>query len=119
MIRTVRAATFCMLLLAVSLLAQAQGDSPFATKDPLAQALQQSSVYVGKTLRDRVDTNALEQITQQEPPDRPLKIAVLNQLPASGSVYGSRDAYTKALHDYLGLGRGTLLIVTQRGVSAA
>jgi hypothetical protein len=89
--------------------------SPFATQDPLAQALQGSPVYVGKALRDRIDGGALERITQQEPQDRPMKIAVVNELPQSGKVYGNRTAYTKALHDYLGLGRGALLIVTHRG----
>ena len=65
------------------------------------------------------ERDALEQIVQQEPPDRPLKIAVLDSLPASGKVYGTRAGYTKALHDYLGLGRGTLLIVTRRGPAMA
>ena len=93
----------------------AQSGSPFATQDPLAKELQRANVFVGKTLRDQIDSGALERITLQEPPDRPLKIAVLNQLPESGKVYGTSARYTKALHDYLGLGRGTLLIVTKRG----
>ena len=85
MIRTIRAITLCLFLLTTVVVALGQNNSPFATQDPLAQALQQNSVYVGKTLRSQVDAAALEQIAQQEPQDRPLKIAVLNQLPPSGS----------------------------------
>ncbi|HLJ56368.1 MAG TPA: hypothetical protein VKT77_15120, partial [Chthonomonadaceae bacterium] len=90
-------------------------ESPFSTQDPLARALQTDPVYVGKTLRDQIDGSALEQIAQHEPPDRPMKIAVLETLPQTGRVYGTGARYAKALHDYLGLGRGTLLIVTKRG----
>jgi hypothetical protein len=107
-----------MLLLAPAM-AQRESGSPFATSDPLAKALGQQDVYVGKSLRDRVDAEALRDIAARAPADRPLKIVVLTQLPESGRAYGTRERYTKALHDYLGLGRGTLLVVNSRGVSIA
>ncbi len=103
------------LLIAASVPAFAQDASPFATQDPLAKELQRGSVFVGKTLRSQVDSGALDRIAQREPPDRPMKIAVVSQLPESGKAYGTNARYTKALHDYLGLGRGTLLIVTRHG----
>jgi uncharacterized membrane protein YgcG len=108
-----------VILTLCGLPAIAQDAGPFATQDPLARELGRSSVFVGKTLRDQVDSSALEAIAQQAPPDRPLKIALLSQLPADGRVYGTRQGYTKALHDYLGLGRGALLIVTKRGSAMA
>ena len=77
----------------------AQNASPFATQDPLAKELQNSSVFVGTTLRDRVDSAALARIAEHEPPNRPLKIAVLSRLPQSGAANGNRARYTKALHD--------------------
>src|SRR5690242_20141892 len=105
--------------LSIAVIAQAQRGNGSDTQDPLARALQQSSVFVGRTLSGTVDADALKALTTREPADRPLKIAVVSQLPSAGRQFGTRDRYTKALHDYLGLGRGTLIIVTQRGVSAA
>src|SRR5579862_8479817 len=67
------------IVICVSAAALAQDNSPFATQDPLAQALQRSPVFVGKTLQSRIDGGALERIAQREPPDRPMKIAVVNQ----------------------------------------
>ena len=93
--------------------------SPFATQDPLAQALTKSDVYVGKTLRAQVSQDALLKLTSSAKPERPLKLAVLNTLPGSGKVYGTRGAYAKALHDYLGLKQGTLILVTKNGASVA
>jgi uncharacterized membrane protein YgcG len=89
------------------------------TQDPLAKALQRDNVYVGKTRRHQVDAAALRALTDAAPSDRPLKIAVVTALPTSGRQFGTRNEYTKQLHDYLGLRRGTLIIVTGRGVSAA
>jgi hypothetical protein len=110
----------CLLSLALIAPVRAQrGNSPFATSDPLAKALQQSNVYVGKTLRGQIDEGALRAIADRAPSDRPLKIAVVRQLPETGRQYGTRDRYTQALHDYLRLGSGTLLITTQQGVSVA
>jgi hypothetical protein len=107
------------MLLVVPATAQRESGSPFATTDPLAKALGQQNVYVGRSLRGRIDAEALRDIAARAPADRPLKIVVVNGLPDSGQVYGTREKYTKALHDYLGLGRGTLLVVTRRGVSVA
>jgi hypothetical protein len=110
----------CLLSLALIAPVMAQrGSSPFATSDPLAKALQQSNVYVGKTLRSQIDEGALRAIADRAPAERPLKIAVVTQLPETGRQYGTRDRYTKALHDYLGLGSGTLLITTHNGTSVA
>jgi uncharacterized membrane protein YgcG len=89
------------------------------TQDPLAKALQRDDVYVGKTRRSQVNATALHALTSIAPHDRPLKIAVVTELSASGKQFGTRNEYTKQLHDWLGLGRGTLIIVTGRGVSAA
>ena len=105
------------MLLILPLGAQAQNNA--AAADPLAKALQQSNVFVGKTLRDQVDQGALEQLAQNAAPSRPLKIAVVSELPASGRQFGTRNGYAKALHDWLNLGRGTLIIRTNGGVSAA
>src|SRR5262249_54093032 len=66
-------------------------------------------------LRSQIDSGALERIAQREPSDRPMKIVVVKELPPTGRVYGTNARYTKALHDYLALGRGTLLVVTQSG----
>lgn len=87
--------------------------------DPLAQALQHESVYVGKSLRSQVDERGLRDLASKAPADRPVKLVVVNQLPESGNVFGSRDLYTRALHTYLNMGRGTLLIRTTKGVSAS
>ena len=108
---------FTVLLLATSLQAQRNSVSPFETSDPLALELKKRDVYVGKSFRDRVDASALETLTQNSPQGRPVKIAVLSSLAKSGSVYGSRGAYVKALHAYLGLGQGTLFVVTKNGAS--
>ena len=97
----------------------ARAQSPFATQDPLAQALSKSDVYVGKTLRAQVSRDALLKLTSSAKPERPLKLAVLNTLPGSGKVYGTRGAYAKALHDYLGMKPGTLILVTKNGASVA
>ncbi len=87
--------------------------------DPLARALETRDVYVGKQLRSTVSEEALQRIVRKEGSAHRLKIAVVNLLPPIGKKYGTRDAYTKALHDYLNLGRGMLLIATSKGVSAA
>lgn len=105
--------------LLIALSAHAQRGNGSDPQDPLAGALQQSNVYVGKTRRSTVDASALQALTDRAPADRPLKIAVVSELPSTGRQFGTRDAYTQALHKYLGLGRGTLLIETQHGVSAA
>ncbi len=105
------------MLLILPMWARAQNNG--AADDPLAKALQQSNVFVGKTLRDQVDQGALERLAQNAAPSRPLKIAVVSELPASGRQFGTRNGYAKALHDWLGLGRGTLIIRTDGGVSAA
>src|SRR5262249_9503239 len=94
----------CLLSVALIAPASAQRSSPYETTAPLAKALQKSNVYVGRTMRGLVDEDALRAIADRAPSDRPLKIAVVFQLPASGARYGTRDRYTKALHDYLGLG---------------
>lgn len=100
--------------------AQAQrGDSsPFATQDPLARELSRSDVFVGRTMRGSVDEEALLRLTSGRPAERRLKIAVLNSLPESGRRYGTGGRYTEALHGYLGLKQGILIIVTRRGVYA-
>lgn len=106
----------CLLQLPAPTRAQGSADP----QDPLAKALQQDTVYVGKTRRDKVDGAALKTIAQNASAElQPVKIAVLTQLPASGAQFHTRDAYTKALHDYLGMGKGTLLIMTQNGASLA
>jgi uncharacterized membrane protein YgcG len=103
-----------------SVTAQAQrGDSsPFATQDPLARELSRSDVFVGRTMRGSVDERALRTLTLGRPADRRLKIAVLSSLPESGRRYGSGARYTEALHAYLGLKQGILIIVTRRSVYA-
>src|SRR5207247_6131876 len=53
------------------------------------------------------------------PANRPLKIAVVDTLPASGKQYGDRTGYTTALHRFLGMGNGILIIVTRKGVSVS
>jgi hypothetical protein len=99
--------------------AQAQrGDSPFATQDPLARELSRSDVFVGRTLRATVDESALRNLTSGRPAERRLKIAVLSSLPETGRRYGTGARYTEALHAYLGLKQGILIIVTRRGVYA-
>ena len=87
--------------------------------DTLALALKHDSVYVGKTLRSHVDEKALRDMAAKAPKDRPVKLAVVKQLPESGRSFGSRDTYTRALHKYLNMGRGTLMVVTDKGVSAS
>lgn len=110
----------CAALLSLTTASRAQLDnSPFPTTDPLAQELLKSDVFVGKTLRGKIDSSKLTDITRRSPSGRRLKIAVLHDLPASGKRYGNRGNYTKALHRYLSLGRGTLIIVTHNGVAAA
>lgn len=98
--------------------AQYQNAGSYFATDPLAQALTHQSVYVGKTLRDRVDASALQSLAAQAPADLPVKIVVVSQLPAGGARFGTRGRYAQALHDYLGMGRGILLIVDHRGMSA-
>ena len=115
--RTRRWMVGILLMLMLPLWARAQNGA--AAEDPLAKALQQSNVFVGKTLRGQVDQNALEQLTQNASAERPLKIAVVGQLPASGKQFATRNNYTKSLHDWLGMGRGTLIIRTKEGISAA
>ncbi|HZT41054.1 MAG TPA: hypothetical protein VFA07_02635 [Chthonomonadaceae bacterium] len=98
--------------------AQYQDTRSYFATDPLAQALTHQNVYIGRTLRDRVDASALQSLTTQAPADLPVKIVVVSQLPAGGARFGTRARYAQALHDYLGMGRGLLLIVDHRGMSA-
>ena len=109
---------FSLLSLTVGIFAQ-RGDSPFATQDPLAKALAAADVYVGKTLRDQISESDLQQIVNKAPKDRPLKIVVVKQLPDSGKSYKNRDNYTKALHQYLGLGNGMLFVMNRNGISVS
>ena len=110
---------FGLMLTALLLPFGARAQNNANTDDPLAKALQQSNVFIGKTLRGQINQNVLDQLAQSASPDRPLKIAVVSQLPASGKQFSTRNGYTKALHDWLGLGRGTLIVRTNQGVSAA
>lgn len=110
--------TLMSLFLLAPALAQRQDNSAYFATDPLAQALQRNNVFVGKTMRTKVDASALRALTDQAQAGRPLKIVVVSQLPAGGARFDSRDRYAKALHDYLGLGQGALIIVTPRGISA-
>src|SRR5579871_5811463 len=98
--------------------ARGQDLSVFA-EDPLAKALSQNDVYVGKTLRNRVDTKALQLLTTPDPRFGHLKIVVVSQLPDTGKQFGTRDAYTSALHRYLHMDRDILLVVTGKGVSVS
>lgn len=112
-----------MALLCLGLLpaaAQRKGDPNTAFRnDPLALALKHDSVYVGRTLRSKIDAKALRDLAGKAPADRPVKLVVVRQLPESGKSFGSRDTYTRALHKYLNMGRGTLMVVTDKGVSAS
>src|SRR5689334_22140733 len=113
--------SFWMVLLGLvllRLLVSAQ-EAEIAASDPLAQALQKADVYVGKTVRDKVDAQALAQFTDNhKDSDRRYKLVVVSQLPESGKRFGTRDAYTAALHRFLKMDRGTLIVVTAKGVSA-
>ena len=104
-----------LMLLGAAAVAQLQPDR--RTGDPLAQALTRGDVYVGKTRTAEVSESALRDIAAGRPSDRPLKIAVVSGLPDSARRYRSRERYTDALHSYLNLGRGALIVVTQGGVS--
>lgn len=101
------------LFVLASAASRGQGGSPFAD-DPLAKALRTSNVAVARTLQDRISKPALAQIAERAPADRPLKIGFVTSLPPSGKVFGTGAAYTKALHDSLGLGKGVLILVVQR-----
>lgn len=121
--RSLRAcASVWMLLLAALIpnsLASAQPSSYAFSNDPLARALQRQSVFVGRTRRTQVDARALQQVVHAAPPNMPVKIAVVTELPQQARVFVTRDAYTHALHVWLHLGRGLLIIETSRGVSAS
>jgi hypothetical protein len=91
-----------------------------STSDPLAQALTRQNVFVGRTRAASVSETALNELAAAAPADRPLKIAVVSGLPpGSQQRYRTRDRYTDALHNYLNLGRGTLIVVTSGGVSVS
>src|SRR5687768_3859670 len=113
-----RSALSILLLVAIcaGANAQLQQGRP-ATADPLAQALTRGDVFVGRTRAAEVSESALRELTASAPSDRPLKIAVMSGLPESARRYRSRERYTDALHNYLNLGRGALIVVTQGGVS--
>lgn len=108
-IRSLTVAAFVV----TSRMAMGQGSAAFAN-DPLAKALSGSPVAVARTLQDQVSKSALQDLAARAPADRPLKIGVVTTLPSSGKVFGTGQAYTKALHDRLGLGKGVLLIVVER-----
>jgi hypothetical protein len=110
-------AIIALLLIGVDAGAQLRESRP--TGDPLAQALTRSDVFVGKTRAEQVQESALRDIASRAPSDRPLKIAVVSALPESGRRYRTAERYTDALHRYLNLGRGTLIIATARGVYAS
>ncbi len=108
-----RSAVACAALLAAAA-AFGQGESPFATNDRLAKALQDSNVAIARTLQDRIDKAPLQALAEQVPADKPLKIGIVTALPETGKVYGTGPAYAKALHEYLGLGDGLLVLVIQK-----
>jgi len=89
------------------------------SQDPLARALQRQDVFVGRTRRADVDAQTLREVVRNAPGDMPVKIAVLSRLPNQARAFGTRDAYTHALHAWLKLGRGLLVIETKQGISAS
>lgn len=112
-----------MVLFGLALLplpANSQGTVSPTKPDPLAEALEKSDVFIGKTLRSTLNPAPLLDLTKvRKGTDRPLKIAIVTALPDSGKQFGTRETYTRELHRYLRLDRGTLIIVTSAGISAS
>ena len=105
-----------MLTNCVACSALAQTGSSAFSNDRLARVMRQHRVEVSPSLRSRVDVNALRRLVASGTPAA--RIAVVASLPESGRQFGTRDGYTRALHDYLGMGNGILVIETRKGVSA-
>jgi hypothetical protein len=105
------------VLLCFAIALQAQDRTPFTPEDPIVRALQSHQVFVDPNWKG-VDLFALRKLAARAVQDRPLRIVVVTQIPASGQQHQTREDYTRALHNYLGLGKGTLIVVTEKGVSA-
>ncbi|HLI47769.1 MAG TPA: hypothetical protein VKV18_03640 [Chthonomonas sp.] len=114
-----RALAFGLLLIGLLSTINAVSQPTNFLQDPLARALQRQDVFVGRTRRADVDAQTLEEVVRSAPPDMPVKIAVLSRLPNQARAFGTRDAYTHALHAWLKLGRGLLVIETKQGISAS
>ncbi len=96
--------------------AQSQYASVF-NRDPLAQLLRTQDVVVKGNLLSSVDQSRLVNLAKSHPGGFPLKVAVVPDLPADGRVFQTRDGYTHALHSWLGLGNGMLIVLTPHGIS--
>ena len=97
-------------------IAQSRYSSVF-NRDPLAQLLRTQDVVVKGNLLSSVDQSRLVKLAKSHPAGFPLKVAVVPDLPADGRVFQTRDGYTHALHSWLGLGKGMLIVLTPHGIS--
>ncbi len=93
------------------------GYSSVFNRDPLAQLLRSQDVVVKGHLLNDADQARLVQLAKSQPAALPVRIAVVPYLPKDGSVFKTRDRYTHALHRWLGLGDGMLIVLTPHGVS--
>ncbi len=85
------------------------------SSDPVAVALASQSVYVAPQLANQVSATALQQAAASKDDILPIKIAVLDRVP---SGYNGTVAYAEALHTYLNLGKGGLIVVAAHGHGA-
>ncbi|CEK16236.1 hypothetical protein [Chthonomonas calidirosea] len=114
-----RTLSFGLLLVGLFAVTNALSQPTNFLQDPLARALQRQDVFVGRTRRADVDVRTLLEVVHNAPADMPVKIAVISGLPSQARAFGTRDAYTHALHSWLKLGRGLLIIETKHGISAS
>ncbi len=87
--------------------------------DPIARALKKNDVFVGGNQWRRVNIANLVQLSESNPTGMPVKVAVVGNIPADGGMFKSRNSYTHALHKWLKLGDGVLLVLSSHGVSLA
>ncbi len=110
----------CLLVFAVAVSSNAAAKPNYSSRfknDPIARALKKNDVYVGGTQWHRVDIAKLVQLTENNPYGLRVKVAVVSNISADGGLFKSRNSYTRALHKWLKLGDGVLIVVTSHGVS--
>jgi hypothetical protein len=99
-------------------IAQSRYSSVF-NRDPLARKLTTSDLYVNRTYWPKIDPARLQLLLSLNRTGLPVKVALIQKFPTYGGVFKSEGSYTNALHSWLKLGPGILIVLAPHRVSAA
>ncbi len=107
-----------MVMACGNAVAQSRYSSVF-NRDALARALTASDLYVDRTYWPKIDPARLHLLYSVNGTGIPVKVALIQQLPTDGGVFKSEGSYTNALHSWLKLGTGLLIVLAPHRVSVA